>query len=144
MSSTMRLVSMPQIVPPANIRSNQQLLQNISTLRALDPKELLALARYFRQKELANDTTNPITTYDPSIAGADQKLVQDATAVFGYIAEHDLLCAGVAIDWQNCVNVFPSLSNDVDVLLALVHESKERPIDDLRRELLYLRLEIGE
>ena len=140
----MRLVPMPQITPPPNIRSNQALLQNISTLRACDPKELLALARYFRQKELANDTSAPITTYDPSVPGGDQKLVQDATTVFGYIAEHDLLCASVAIDWANCTAVFPSLSNDVDVLLQGIKESMNRPIDDLKRELLYLRLEIGE
>jgi hypothetical protein len=144
MSSTMRLVPLPQIIPPPNIRSNQALLTNISALRACDPKELLALARYFRQKELANDSSAPITTYDPSVPGADQKLVQDATTVFGYIAEHDLMLASVAIDWANCTAVYPSLPNDVDVLLQLVKGSMNRPIDDLKRELLYLRLEIGE
>lgn len=142
--SSMKLVALPQIIPPANIRSNQPLLTNAAALRACNPKELLALSRYFRQKELANDSTNPITTYDPSVAGADDKLVQDATTVFGYIAEGDLLACAVAIDWQNCKNVFPSLSNDVDTLRQLVHGSAIRPIDDLKRELLYLRLEIGE
>ena len=94
----MRLVALPQIIPPPNIRSNQALLTNIAALNACDPKELLALARYFRQKELANDSSAPITTYDPSIAGADQKLVQDATTVFGYTRENGILMvASVAI-----------------------------------------------
>lgn len=143
MSSTMRMIPLPQIIPPPNIRSNQALLQNISTLRACNPKQLLALARYFRQKELANDTTAPLTNYDPSTPGADQKLVQDAMTVFGYIAEGDLMLASVAIDWENCKSVYAALPNDIDTLLKLIPDSQNRPIDDLRRELLYLRLELG-
>ena len=137
------MIPLPQIIPPPNIRSNQALLQNISTLRACNPKQLLALARYFRQKELANDTTAPLTNYDPSTPGADQKLVQDAMTVFGYIAEGDLMLASVAIDWENCKSVYAALPNDIDTLLKLIPDSQNRPIDDLRRELLYLRLELG-
>lgn len=140
----MTLVSLPQITPPPNIRSNQALLTNIQRFRCCNPKEVAALQRYFRAKELANDSSSPITTYDPAVAGADQKLVQDANTVFGYIATGDLPYAALAIDWANCKAVYAALPSDVDALRALVTGSAIRPLDDLIRENMYLRLEIGE
>ena len=54
--------------------------------------------------------------------------------------------ASVAIDWANCSAVYGSISSDVDALGALagVVAFREWTEDDLRRILLYLRLEIGE
>jgi hypothetical protein len=138
------LVALPQIVPPPNIDSNAALLTNIARFSALNPKEKLALARYFRQKELANDSTSPITTYDPATPGGDRKLVQDAQTVFGNIPNFDLMTASLAIDWANCKAVYGALPSEVDALRALVHDSCNRSEDELRRELLYLRMEIGE
>jgi hypothetical protein len=52
--------------------------------------------------------------------------------------------ASLAIDWANCKAVYAALPSDVDALRALVTGSAIRPMDDLKRELLYFRLELGE
>jgi hypothetical protein len=138
------LVPLPQITPPPNINSNLALLTDISRFDALNPKEMLALEVYFRAKELANDASAPITTYDPSSEGALIKLVQDSKTVFGNIPTGDLKTASLVIDWANCKAVYAALPSEVDALRALVHMLAERPNDELRRILLYLRMEIGE
>lgn len=139
------LVTLPQITPPATINSNAALLTNIQRLKALNPKEVLAISRYCRQKELANDTSSPITTYDPATALGNIKLTQDAKAVFGNIPTGDLMYAALAIDIANCKAVYSALPLDADSLRALVaNNTAVEPEDQLRRECLYLRLEIGE
>jgi hypothetical protein len=57
-----------------------------------------------------------------------------------------MMRASVAIDWANCKAVYGAISSDVDTLGALagVVAFREWTEDDLRRILLYLRLEIGE
>jgi hypothetical protein len=131
----MTLVALPQITPPPNRESNAALLQNIAVLSALNPKERLALAVYFRAKELANDTTNPLTNYDPAIVG-------DVTALVS-IPVGDLPIVALAIDWANSKSVYAALPSDVDTLRGLLGHLARRDDDELRRILLYLRLEIA-
>lgn len=140
------LVPLPQITPPPVINSNAALLTNISRLDALNPKELLALSVYFRAKELANDSTSPISGYDPDTQANRIALKQAAQTVFGNIPDGDLRRAMVAIDWANALAVYGALSSDVDVLSALpgVVAFRELSEDELRRIAAYLRLEIGE
>lgn len=140
------LASLPQITPPPNINSNSALLTDISRFAALNPKERLALQVWLRAKELANDTTSPLTNYDPATASKLMNLIQDANTVFGHIPIGDLDLASLSIDWSNCKSVFASLSTDVDSLrngsnMGLLSEMTN---EDLRRAMLYLRLEIGE
>jgi hypothetical protein len=139
------LVSLPQITVPT-IANRQPLETNIARLSALNPKEILALAVYFRAKELANDTSSPLTKYDPDVQSKRIALKQDAATIFGPIPKGDLALASLAIDWANSKAVYGALSSDVDTLtgLAGVVGFREWPEDDLRRILLYLRLEIGE
>jgi hypothetical protein len=140
------LVSLPQITPPPNINSNAALLTDIARFAALDPRERLALQVWLRAKELANDTTSPLTNYDPSSAANVMKLIQDAQTVMGNIPVGDLDIASLAIDWANCKSVFASLSSDVDTLRASANMGLLSEISNerLRRIMLYLRLEIGE
>ncbi len=140
------LVALPQITPPATLASNAPLLTNISRLSALNPKELLALAVYLRAKELANDGSSPLSNYDPDTVAKRNALRQDAKAMFGSIPTGDLMRASVAIDWANCKAVYNTVSSDVDALGADagVVGFREMSEDELRRILLYLRLEIGE
>jgi hypothetical protein len=145
------LVAINQITPPATIANQQPLLTNVARLSALNPKELLALAVYFRATELAHDTSSPLTNYDPTASGATLKtnltnLIQDAQALAGNIAKDDVMRASVAVDWQNAKTVYGSLASDVDTLAstAAVQVLRELSEDQLRRILLYLRLEIGE
>ena len=140
------LVSLPQITPPPNINSNASLLTDIARFEALNPKERLAMAVYFRAKELANDASSPLTNYDPDTASNRRALVQDAQTVFGNIPTGDLAIASLAIDWANSKGVYAALPSDVDALsiLAGIVAFRERSEDELRRILLYLRLEIGE
>jgi len=140
------LVALPQITPPPNINSNNALLTNISRMAALNPKERMAMQVYFRALELANDTSAPLTTYDPTTQTGRIKLKQDATTVFGNIPTDDLKIASAVIDWANCKAVFASLSSDVDTLMAQagVLGFVEWNELDLLRIMLYLRLEIGE
>jgi len=147
------LVTISQITPPPTINSNAALLTDIERLAALDPKELLAVRVYCMAKELANDTSSPLTQYDPDTASCRRALVQDAQTVFGNIpagdlnsAIYDLDRAEAAIDWANAKAVYASLPSDVDALsvLAGVVAFRERSEDELRRILLYLRLELGE
>jgi hypothetical protein len=140
------LVSLPQITPPPNINSNAALLTDISRFAALNPKERLALQVWLRAKELANDGSSPLSNYDPATASKVMALIQDANTVFGHIPVGDLEIASLAIDWANCKAVFASLSTDVDTLrnssnMGLLSEMTN---EDLRRALLYLRMEIGE
>ncbi len=72
------LVALPQITPPPNINSNNALLTNIERFAALNPRERLALQVWLRAKELANDTTSPLTNYDPATASKVMALIQDA------------------------------------------------------------------
>lgn len=139
------LVSLPQITPPPDINSNNALLNNISNFSALNPKEKMVLQVWLRAKELASDTTAPLTNYDPATASNVMNLIQDANTVFGNIPFGDLKTASLAIDWANCKEVYASLSNDVDTLrnspnIGLLSEISE---EDLLRALLYLRLEIA-
>jgi hypothetical protein len=139
------LVSLPQITPPPNINSNAALLTDISRFAALNPKERLALQVWLRAKELANDTTSPLTNYDPATASKVMALIQDANTVLGHIPVGDLAIASLAIDWANCKEVFASLSTDVDTLrngsnMGLLSEMSN---EDLQRAILYMRLEIG-
>lgn len=140
------LVSLPQITPPPNINSNAALLTNIARFAALNPKERLVLQVWLRAKELANDTTSPLTTYDPATAGAVMKLIQDANTVFGHIPLGDLPLASLAIDWANCKSVYASLSSDVDTLRAGANMGllSDTSNENLMRMMMYLRLEIGE
>ena len=140
------LVPLPQITPPPNINSNNALLTDIARFEALNPQERMSLQVWLRAKELANDTTSPLTTYDPATAAALMKLIQDANTVFGHIPEGDLPLASLAIDWTNCVSVYPSLTSDVDLLRNLPNMGllSEIAPADLKRVILYLRLEIGE
>lgn len=140
------LVALPQITPPPNINSNNALLTNISRFSALNPKEMMAMQVYFRALELANDSSSPLTQYDPTVQSKRIALKQDATTVFGNIPCGDLKRASAVIDWANCLAVFPSLSSDVDTIMAQagVLGFVEWPEDDLLRIMLYLRLEIGE
>jgi len=144
------LVSIPQITHAAiNINSNNALLQDISALDALNPKEKLALAVYFRALELYYDATSPVTSYDPRTEAGRINLVQDSQTVLGNVAVRDLMTASLAIDWQNVNNALTvagqaTLSTDADKLRALVLSLAERPEDELRRIALYMRLEIGE
>ena len=140
---SMTLVALPQITPPPNRESNAALLQNIAVLSALNPKERLALAVYFRAKELANDTTNPLTNYDPAIVGDVTALVQDAKTVMGSIPVGDLPIVALAIDWANSKSVYAALPSYVDTLRGLLGHLARRDDDELRRILLYLRLEIA-
>lgn len=139
------LVSLPQITTPS-IANRQPLETNIARLAALNPKELLALAVYFRAKELANDGSSPLTKYDPDVQANRIALKQDASTIFGPFAKGDLMPASVAIDWANSKAVYGALSSDVDTLVALagVVAFREWSEEDLRKILLYLRLEIGE
>jgi hypothetical protein len=140
------LVSLPQITPPPKINSNAALLTDISRFLALNPKEMLAFAVYFRAKELANDASSPLTNYDPDVAADRSALVQDAKTVFGNIPARDLRAASLAIDWTNSKAVYAALPSDVDAISVLdgVKSFRERSEDELRRILMYLRLEIGE
>jgi hypothetical protein len=140
------LVALPQITPPPNIYSNNALLTDIARFAALDPRERMALQVWLRAKELANDTTAPLTNYDPATAAGLMQLIQDANTVLGNIPEGDLCRASLAIDWANCKSVYGALSSDVDVLrnspnMGLLSEIAP---DNLKRIMLYLRLEIGE
>ena len=139
------LIALPQITTPT-IANRLPLETDISRLSALNPKELLALAVYLRAKELANDASSPLTKYDPDTLANRIALKQDATTIFGPLPTGDIPRASVAIDWQNCQAVYRTISSDVDVLGALagVVAFREWSEDDLRRILLYLRLEIGE
>ena len=146
------LVSLPQITPTPNINSNAALLTDIERMAALNPKELLAVRVYCRAKELANDTDSPLTQYDPDTASCRRALVQDSQTVFGNIPAGDLNSAigdldraEAVIDWANAKAVYASLPSDVDSLSVLtgVVDFRERSEDELRRILLYLRLEIG-
>lgn len=140
------LVSLPQITPPPTTYSNNALLTNISRMRALNPKERMAMQVYFRAKELANDSSSPLTQYDPDVASKRTALVQDSKTVFWPIAEDDLRIAAAVIDWANAKAVFASLSSDVDTIMGLpgVLGFVEFSQDELLRMMLYLRLEIGE
>ena len=144
------LIALPQITTPT-IAARLPLETDIARLSALNPRELLALAVYLRAKELANDTSYPLTKYDPDTLAARILLKQDATTIFGPLPTGDLMRASVAIDWANCKAIAAlssesALSSDVDTLGALagVVAFREWTEDDLRRILLYLRLEIGE
>lgn len=101
---------------------------------------------YFRAKELANDTTAPLTQYDPDVASKRTALVQDAATVFRAIAEDDVKIASAVIDWANCRAVYASLPSDVDTIMGLpgVLGFAEFSLDELVRMLAYLRLELGE
>lgn len=140
------LVSLPQITPPPNINSNNALLTDIARFEVLNPKERLAFAVYFRAKELANDSSSPLTNYDPDTAANRRALVQDSQTVFGNIPTGDLAIASLAIDWANSKAVYAALPSDVDAISVLdgVKSFRERSEDELRRILLYLRMEIGE
>lgn len=140
------LVSLPQITPPPTLASNAALLTNIARLAALNPKELLALSVYFRAKELANDTSAPLTNYDPDVAVKLTALQQDAKAMFGSIPTGDLHRAAVAVDWANSKAVYAALSSDVDALGALQGVATLRTLseDELKRIAAYLRLELGQ
>lgn len=139
------LIALPQITTPT-IAARLPLETDIARLSALNPRELLALAVYLRAKELANDASYPLTKYDPDTLAARILLKQDATTIFGPLPTGDLMRASVAIDWANCKAVYGAISSDVDTLGALagVVDFREWTEDDLRRILLYLRLEIGE
>jgi len=139
------LIALPQITTPT-IAARLPLETDIARLSALNPRELLALAVYLRAKELANDSSSPLTKYDPDTLAARILLKQDATTIFGPLPTGDLMRASVAIDWANCKAVYGAISSDVDTLGALagVVAFREWTEDDLRRILLYLRLEIGE
>ena len=139
------LIALPQITTPT-IAARLPLETDIARLSALNPRELLALAVYLRAKELANDASYPLTKYDPDTLAARILLKQDATTIFGPLPTGDLMRASVAIDWANCQAVYGAISSDVDTLGALagVVAFREWTEDDLRRILLYLRLEIGE
>ena len=139
------LIALPQITTPT-IAARLPLETDIARLSALNPRELLALAVYLRAKELANDASHPLTKYDPDTLAARILLKQDATTIFGPLPTGDLMRASVAIDWANCQAVYGAISSDVDTLCALagVVAFREWTEDDLRRILLYLRLEIGE
>jgi hypothetical protein len=139
------LIALPQITTPT-IAARLPLETDIARLSALNPRELLALAVYLRAKELANDSSSPLTKYDPDTLAARILLKQDATTIFGPLPTGDLMRASVAIDWANCKAVYGAISSDVDALGALagVVALREWTEDDLRRILLYLRLEIGE
>jgi len=139
------LIALPQITTPT-IAARLPLETDIARLSALNPRELLALAVYLRAKELANDSSSPLTKYNPDTLAARILLKQDATTIFGPLPTGDLMRASVAIDWANCKAVYGAISSDVDTLGALagVVAFREWTEDDLRRILLYLRLEIGE
>jgi hypothetical protein len=139
------LIALPQITTPT-IAARLPLETDIARLSALNPRELLALAVYLRAKELANDSSSPLTKYDPDTLAARILLKQDATTIFGPLPTGDLMRASVAIDWANCKAVYGAISSDVDTLGALagVVAFREWTEDDLRRILLHLRLEIGE
>lgn len=139
------LIALPQITTPT-IAARLPLETDIARLSALNPRERLALAVYLRAKELANDASHPLTKYDPDTLAARILLKQDATTIFGPLPTSDLMLASLAIDWANCQAVYGAISSDVDTLGALagVVDFREWTGDDLRRILLYLRLEIGE
>ena len=139
------LIALPQIKTPT-IAARLPLETDIARLSALNPRELLALAVYLRAKELANDGSSRLTKYDPDTLAARILLKQDATTIFGPLPTGDLMRASVAIDWANCSAVYGAIPSDVDALGALdgVVGFREWSEDDLRRILLYLRLEIGE
>jgi 4'-phosphopantetheinyl transferase EntD len=139
------LIALPQITTPT-IAARLPLETDIARLSALNPRELRALAVYLRAKELANDASYPLTKYDPDTLAARILLKQDATTIFGPLPTGDMMRASVAIDWANCKAVYGAISSDVDTLGALagVVAFREWTEDDLRRILLYLRLEIGE
>jgi 4'-phosphopantetheinyl transferase EntD len=139
------LIALPQITTPT-IAARLPLETDIARLSALNPRELLALAVYLRAKELAHDASYPLTKYDPDTLAARILLKQHATTIFGPLPTGDLMRASVAIDWANCQAVYGAISSDVDTLGALagVVAFREWTEDDLRRILLYLRLEIGE
>lgn len=140
------LISLPQITPPAKLADANPLLTNISRLSALNPKELMALAVYMRAKELASDSSSPLTNYDPDVLSKRIALVQDSKAVIGNIPTGDIRRASTAIDWSNCKAVYGALPSDVDTLGALAGVAYFRTFseDELLRMALYLRLEIGE
>ena len=135
------LIALPQITTPT-IAARLPLETDIARLSALNPRELLALAVYLRAKELAKE----LAKYDPDTLAARILLKQDATTIFGPLPTGDLMRASVAIDWANCSAVYGAIPSDVDALGALdgVVGFREWSEDDLRRILLYLRLEIGE
>ena len=139
------LIALPQITTPT-IAARLPLETDIARLSALNPRELLALAVYLRAKELAIGAPYPLTKYDPDTLAARILLKQDATTIFGPLPTGDLMRASVAIDWANCSAVYGAIPSDVDALGALagVVAFREWTEDDLRRILLYLRLEIGE
>ena len=140
------LVALPQITPPPTTYSNNALLTNISRFRALNPKERMAMQIYFRAKELANDTTAPLTNYDPDVASKRAALIQDAATMFRAIAVDDLKIASCAIDWANAKSVYGALPSDVDTLMGLagVLGFVEYSEDEMLRAMIYLRLELGE
>ena len=139
------LVPLPQITPPPGINSNAALLTDMERFAALNPKERLALQVWFRAKELASDTTLPLTNYDPAVTVKVMNLIQDAQTVLGNVPTGDLELASIAIDWANCKEVFGALPVDVDTLRASANIGllADMPIDQLRRILIYLRLEIA-
>ena len=139
------LIALPQIKTPT-IAARLPLETDIAGLSALNPRELLALAVYLRAKELANDGSSRLTKYDPDTLSARILLKHDATTIFGPLPTGDLMRASVAIDWANCSAVYGAIPSDVDALGALagVVGFREWSEEDLRRILLYLRLEIGE
>ncbi len=139
------LVSTPQITPPPNINSNNAIVTNIERFAVLNPKERLALRVWLVAKELANDTTSPLTTYDPATASKVMALIQHANTFFGNVPTGDLEIAKLAIDWANCKEVFGALATDVDSLRAgtnmgLLSAASE---DSLLRMYLYLKFQLG-
>jgi hypothetical protein len=146
MASPKILTVMAQITPPPTINSNRILLSNISALGALNPKELRALAVYFRAKELAHDATDPLTNYDPATQSKVLQLIQDAKTVTGNIPTGDLMRASTVIDWFNCYTVFNTIGTDVEAIVGLTNMTylMTLPEDTLHRIALYLRLEIGQ
>lgn len=145
-ASNKTLTVMAQVTPPPKIDTNRQLLSNISALAALNPKELMALAIYFRCKELANDSSSPLSNYDPVTFSKVLNLVQDSKTFLGNVPVGDLVKAGVAIDWNNCYSVYAAIGTDVETIRGLTNMSYLVALseDEMRRILLYLRLEIGE
>lgn len=139
------LVSLPQITPPPTIESNSALLTNIARFAALNPKEQLALRVWLNAKELANDSTSPLTTYDPATASKVMALIQAANTVFGHIPVGDLDLAALVIDWANCKEVFASLPSEVDSLRNSANMGllSEMTNEDLKRAILFLKMEIG-
>lgn len=141
---SMTITQITQIIPPPTLASNTILLGDIAALKALSPKELKALRVYLRSKELANDGSYPVTTYDPATPANVDKLFQDAKTMYGSIPTGDLMYAAVAVDWTNCKVVYSAVSADVNSLRGSIKAYMARTEDELDRAAAYLRLEIGE